>query len=68
MVLPTGWWHNTKITGKKIKLFILEYMNKTLGGVLWKCTEYFAFISHYSYMQVRKQQLELDREQQTGSK
>ena len=68
MVLPSGWRHKTKIKGKKVKLITLKYANKTLGGVLWKCTEYVAFISHYSCMHGRKQQLELDMEQQTGSK
>ena len=39
-------------------------MNKWLGQVLF----FHSFLSWETYMQVRKQQLELDMEQQTGSK
>jgi len=51
-------------------IFVFIFINSYICGKFWKRWEYQTTwpASWETYMQVRKQQLELDMEQQTGSK
>ena len=75
MPTSTGSWQKAREFQKNIYFCFIDYAKTFVCitvncGKLWKRWEYQTTwpASWETYMQVRKQQLELDMEQQTGSK
>ena len=66
--LPTSAGSSKKQEFQKNIYFCFDYAKALDHNKLWKILKEMGIPDHLTCMQVRKQQLELDMEQQTGSK